>query len=374
MSDAHESAERLRTGLRRATHGLVDREVLAELVLLCAVAGEHLLVVGPPGTAKSEAVRRVARVLGGTYFEYLLGRFTEPSELFGPVDLRKLKDGLVETRTEGMLPEAELAFLDEVFLGSTAILNTLLGLLNERAFRRGHTAIASPLRLCVGATNALPDDDTLAAFSDRFLARCFVGPVADPQLEELLAGGWSLARAPLESVATIADVDAVAAHARTMSLDAVRPLLAEALRTLKSAGLSLSDRRAVKAQKLIAAAAALGGRDDATPADLWPLVFVLPTEDAQERGRDALSKLLETSVNETLSASSEAASQGPAARAHRLAADGTRLLALDTNETGTRLKLEGLLREIDATFETPALTNELATIRRDVAAKLGQAT
>jgi MoxR-like ATPase len=88
--------------------------------------------------------------LGGRYFEYLLGRFTEPSEIFGPIDLRKLREGTVETETADMLPEAEIAFLDEVFLGSTAILNTLLSLLNERTFRRGHTRLQCPLRVCVG--------------------------------------------------------------------------------------------------------------------------------------------------------------------------------------------------------------------------------
>ncbi|MGW3042062.1 AAA family ATPase [Kitasatospora sp. NPDC001159] len=90
---------------------------MAEVVALCAVAGEHLLVVAAPGTAKSEAVRRVAAQLGGRYFEYLLGRFTEPNELFGPVDLRRLRAGRVEFETAGMLPEAEVTFLDEIFLG-----------------------------------------------------------------------------------------------------------------------------------------------------------------------------------------------------------------------------------------------------------------
>ncbi|HEX8825375.1 MAG TPA: AAA family ATPase, partial [Archangium sp.] len=188
------AAAAVRDALTDAGRGLVEREAMVELVALCAVAGEHLLVIGPPGTAKSEAVRRTARALGGGYFEYLLGRFTEPSEIFGPVDLRKLREGLVETETAGMLPEAEVAFLDEVFLGSTAILNTLLGLLNERVFRRGHTRMNCPLRVCVGASNALPEDEALAAFADRFLARTFVEPVPDPRLEDLLAGGASLWR------------------------------------------------------------------------------------------------------------------------------------------------------------------------------------
>src|SRR6186713_1695846 len=110
-----EASASLRAVISATTKGLVEREALVEMVALSAVAGEHLLVIGPPGTAKSEAVRRTARALGGNYFEYLLGRFTEPSEIFGPVDLRKLREGTVETETTGMLPEAEVAFLDEVF-------------------------------------------------------------------------------------------------------------------------------------------------------------------------------------------------------------------------------------------------------------------
>src|SRR5512133_519982 len=169
-----DASSKLRDALKDAGRGLVEREALVELVALAAVAGEHLLVIGPPGTAKSEAVRRAARATGASVFEYLLGRFTEPSEIFGPVDLRKLREGLVETETRGMLPEAGFAFLDEVFQGSTAILNTLLGILNERTFRRGHTALSCPLRVCVGASNALPDDESLAAFADRFLLRAFL--------------------------------------------------------------------------------------------------------------------------------------------------------------------------------------------------------
>jgi hypothetical protein len=89
----------VRAALTAAQTGLVDREAIAEAVVLCAIAREHLLVIGPPGTGKSEAVRRVAEVLGGSYFEYLIGRFTEPNELFGPIDLRRLREGVVEVET-----------------------------------------------------------------------------------------------------------------------------------------------------------------------------------------------------------------------------------------------------------------------------------
>jgi len=262
MKDATQDVASIAASLRQAiddaAEGLVDRATLVELILLAAVAQEHVLVIGPPGTAKSVAVHRVAETIGGRYFEYLLGRFTEPNEIFGPVDLRKLKEGLVETETTGMLPEAEIAFLDEIFQGSTAILNTLLGILNEREFRRGHTRMHCPLRVCVGASNALPEDESLGAFADRFLVRIFVEPVADPMLERLLEGGWGLTQNPIQRQATMGDIDRLAEAVRQMDMAPVRGALSHALRILRTAGVSLSDRRAVKSQFLIGAAAILG--------------------------------------------------------------------------------------------------------------------
>ncbi|HYO53896.1 AAA family ATPase [Archangium sp.] len=369
----------VRDALTDAGRGLVEREAMVELVALCAVAGEHLLVIGPPGTAKSEAVRRTARALGGGYFEYLLGRFTEPSEIFGPVDLRKLREGLVETETAGMLPEAEVAFLDEVFLGSTAILNTLLGLLNERVFRRGHTRMRCPLRVCVGASNALPEDEALAAFADRFLARTFVEPVPDPRLEELLAGGASLWKDGEARTASLEALDVLAQAAREADLGPVRPHLAHALRTLRGAGLGLSDRRMVKAQRLVAAAAALAGRSTPGVADLWPLVYAVPTREGQALARDVLRELLAHSENPALAAAALEASAGPLARAQRIAQAGRAVLAErpageDAEALASwRLKLEGVAREMDAGFAPEALPQELRAVREELRAALSQA-
>jgi MoxR-like ATPase len=372
-----EAADTLRQALSDSVRGLVEREALAQMVALAGVAEEHVLVIGPPGTAKSEAVRRIAGSVNGRYFEYLLGRFTEPNEIFGPIDLRRLKEGVVETETAGMLPEAQFAFLDEVFKASTAILNTLLGILNERVFRRGHSIIQCPLRVCVGASNALPEDDSLAAFADRFLVRIFVDPVPDPRLEELLEGGWNLSRddpGARASVADLSDVEIVSAAARDADLSWIRPHLAHAIRLLRGAGIVLSDRRAVKSQRLVAAAAALAGRTRPTDADLWPLVLVVPTREQQSLARECLGDVLALSENATLPAAAEEASLGPLARAARIAAAGREALrarpAAPTELEDWCLRLEGIAREIDAGFAPEALPVDLAEVRAGIVAAL----
>jgi MoxR-like ATPase len=365
-------AAAVRAAVTRARAGLVDREVLTEVVALCAVAGEHLLVVGPPGTAKSEAVRRVAEQVGGAYFEYLLGRFTEPSEVFGPVDLRRLRDGVVAVETAGMLPEADIVFLDEVFLGSTAILNTLLGILNERTYRRGSTLLRCPLRVCVGATNRLPDDPALDAFADRFLARVFVDPVSDARLEELLGVGWGSA-STVDGPGLLPAVDRLAAAARAVELAPVRGLLGIAVRRLRAAGVGLSDRRVVRAQRLVAAAATVDGRVAATAADLWVLPLVAPTAAAQALARETLADLLASASNASLLHAAEEYSRGPQARAARLAEAGTALLSAlgpPPHAPDTLLALEATLREIDAGFEADAVPPVLAGVRERLVAEV----
>lgn len=374
LSELENTAQTLKQAIKAATQGLIDRELLADLIILAAVAGEHLLVIGPPGTAKSAVVQRVANALGGRYFEYLLGRFTEPSEIFGPVDLRKLRDGIVATETSGMLPEAEVVFLDEVFLGSTAILNTLLGILNERIFRRGHTEIRCPLRVCVGAANTIPQDSALAAFADRFLLRVFLAPVADAQLEALLDGGWQAGRAENRVTASLQQLDQLSSAVRRMEPAVVQTALAHCVRRLRQAGIDLSDRRIVKAQTLVCAAAALAGRPQPDNSDLWPLVYVIRSQEGQLQGREVLHDLLQQSDNRTLNAAVEDASASPQARAERIMQQAQILLTekpgQETELEHWRLRIEALGREIDAGFSEQALSDELKNVRGQLAAEL----
>jgi MoxR-like ATPase len=347
-----------------ASRGLVGRRSLVELVVLGAVAREHVLVIGPPGTAKSQAVRQVADALGDRYFEYLVGRFTEPNELFGPVDLAELRQGRVVVDTRDMLPEADVAFLDEVFLGSSAILNTLLGILNERVFRRGHTIRQCPLRICVGASNELPTDPDLAAFADRFLIRVFVDPMPDPDLDELLEIGWQGSRpiVPGDGERKGGVLEIAAAYVDRVDVGAVRPVFAQCIRTLRHHDIVLTDRRAVRAQRLVAAAAVLDGRMVATDADLWALLPAVPTGLDQQRAGDALAPLLERTRNAVAASAAEELSRGLLAAADRIVRTHRDYYALPLGED-RQLRMEGLAREIDSTFPSEALPPEVATVR-----------
>jgi MoxR-like ATPase len=152
----------------------VGRDEVVDLIALALVAGEHLFLHGPPGTAKSALIRHFAQAVQGRYFEYMLTRFSEPNEIFGPVDIARLREGVVVTVTAGMLPEAEFVFLDELFNANSAILNNLLTVLNERVYRRGAETHRLPLLSFFSASNHLPEDEALRALFDRFLLRCHV--------------------------------------------------------------------------------------------------------------------------------------------------------------------------------------------------------
>jgi MoxR-like ATPase len=281
---ASEIVPRLRDAvLRPLRERFAGRDELIELMALVLVAGENLLIVGPPGTAKSELVAEFARRVHGRYFEYLLTRFTEPSELFGPVDIARLREGEVTTRTRGMLPEAEIAFLDEVFNAGSAILNTLLGILNDGVFRRAGETRQSPLISVLGATNSIPDDPELRALEDRFTVRVEVDLLEDRQIGKLLERGWAIESSRLSAqndgapaTAPVSCDEIRVLHRAVAACDvaSIRSPLETAIRRIRAGGVFLSDRRAVKLQRLAAASAVLCGRTKALAADLWPLRYL----------------------------------------------------------------------------------------------------
>eukprot|EP00803_Ostreobium_quekettii_P008827 evm.model.scf_2565.2 EVM.evm.TU.scf_2565.2 scf_2565:6735-11572(+) len=177
--------------IRDLQEGLLEREVEVRLLLLAALCGEHLLLLGPPGTAKSELARRMSGLCEGRYFERLLTRFSVPEELFGPLSMTGLENDLYVRKIDGYLPTAEIAFVDEIFKANSAILNALLTILNERLFDNGNERLPAPLLCLVGASNELPESEELDALYDRFLVRRQVSQVSSGQLARLarLAAG-----------------------------------------------------------------------------------------------------------------------------------------------------------------------------------------
>lgn len=258
--------------LQPMKQSFVGKDEIVDLLGVCLVAGENLFLLGPPGTAKTALVQDLASRLNGRSFDYLLTRFTEPSELFGPFDLRRLREGELVTNTEGMLPEAALVFLDELLNANSAILNSLLMALNERMFRRGKETRPLQALMFVGASNHLPEDDALKALFDRFLLRVRSDNVSSSQLMAVLEAGWRFQeRGVREGTLHFDDVAQLQKMISSVSLEKVRPAYTELILSIRNAGLPLSDRRAVKLQRAVAASALLCGRMEARVADFWVL-------------------------------------------------------------------------------------------------------
>jgi MoxR-like ATPase len=196
LADLQAEAEGLRTRINRFRTSLgrffVNKQEVIDLMCVAAVAQEPLLLVGPPGTAKSDLVLKFKDALGVSdddYFEYMLTRFTEPSEIIGAIDIKELRDGKYIRRKEGKLPTAELAFLDEIFKSNSAILNILLTIINERKFYQEGRPEPVPLKVLFAATNEIPEQGELAALKDRFVLKVESRPVQDDHFQELIDAG-----------------------------------------------------------------------------------------------------------------------------------------------------------------------------------------
>lgn len=276
--------DKLNHVMQHLKNTFVGKNDIIDLMSICLAGRENLFLLGPPGTAKSAMVRELTKLLEGKSFEYLLTRFTEPNELFGPFDIRKLREGDLVTNTEGMLPEASLIFLDELLNANSAILNSLLMVLNEKIFRRGRETKHLPALMIIGASNHLPEDETLQALFDRFLIRVRCDYVDPQYLNEVLDAGWNLEQKRTEDYLNIdtEDIRWLQQQLPHVDLTDIRPVYIELIQKLRNAGVMVSDRRAVKLQRLIAASALLCKRFKAYPSDLWVLKYIWDTEEQQE--------------------------------------------------------------------------------------------
>lgn len=278
------TVDKLNNALQHVKTTFVGKDDIIDLMGICLAGRENLFLLGPPGTAKSALVRELAKLLQGKTFEYLLTRFTEPNELFGPFDIRKLREGELITNTEGMLPEASLIFLDELLNANSAILNSLLMVLNERIFRRGRETRHLPALMIVGASNHLPEDEALQALFDRFLLRVRCDNVDPQHLNDVLNAGWLLEQknGPAPQGITTEEVKEIQGLISRVDLSGIRPAYIELVEKLRNAGVQVSDRRAVKLQRMIAASALLCKRFTAYRSDMWVLRYIWDTDEQRE--------------------------------------------------------------------------------------------
>ena len=312
-ADVLRIAQKVRDVGRALDERYLDKSELIRMLLVTLVAGEHMLIVGPPGTAKSALVRHLARLVDARYFEYLLTRFSEPNEIFGPIDIKAFREGSYVRRVEAMLPDADIVFLDEIFKSNSAILNSLLSILNERRFFTGSASIQVPLSSLYGATNEIPNDDALSAVFDRFLVRTLSDNLDSFHFNGLIERGL---RGEIESLAQDgpggdAAVAAVEGSVRPLvSLAEIRLMKGRLARHLqfpddflarykglvfqiRSEGVTLSDRRVVKLLKLFAASALIDGRPTVDDGDFFVLRHVWNSVDQIPIVDDIVGPVLE---------------------------------------------------------------------------------
>ena len=273
--------EALRERINRARQILasyfVEKQEIVDYMAVCTLAQEPMLIVGKPGTAKSDLVIKWCETLGladNEYFEYMLTKFTEPSEIVGPIDLNELKDGRYIRRVEGKMPTAEVVFLDEIFKSNSAILNTLLTLINERKYYQDGKPTPVRMKMLFAATNSVPEFDELAALRDRFPVKIESYSVKDRLFDELLTKGLAnegmknFKRKPWAGTCSLEDflklkrwLDYQMAEPddrKKFMPDEVYELFKAILRTLeKEDRVQVSDRKVIKLYRLLRARAFL---------------------------------------------------------------------------------------------------------------------
>jgi MoxR-like ATPase len=276
----------------------LERTVVIDGLLACIIAKQNSFLLGLPGTGKSDLVRSICSgFLDAKYFSYLLSPTTDPSELFGPVAVSKLLKDEYTRDTEGYLPASHIVFLDELFRGSSAILNSLLPLLNERTFNNGKAKVDTPIKSIIAATNTWPDEESLQAFGDRFLFRPTVEKLQKPTSQSRL-DKWALdliKRPEVECRLNLQDLESLQVEAQKMPVaDDFLDKYTHVWSLLKEEGIEVSDRRRVQILKFMQAWALVQGDDKVYPDHLpQPLPHIVyKTDEDQDTIKEVLRQAI----------------------------------------------------------------------------------
>jgi MoxR-like ATPase len=273
----YEKVKKIRDELRQM---FLERGDLIDGALAALLSSNHLLIIGPPGTAKSMLADELCRrIEGADYFQWLLTRFTTPEEVFGAVSLKALEQDDYRRVTTRKLPEAHIAFLDEIFKANSSILNAILTLINERLFHNGKAITRVPLLTLFGASNELPEEEELTALYDRFLLRFVVNYISeDFRFLRMLESQAQ----PERTILTLAELTELQQAARALPIPShVYRGIADIRRELTKKNIQASDRRYRQSLALLQAHAFLEGASEVQEKDLFFLEHVLWRDPAE---------------------------------------------------------------------------------------------
>ena len=254
MSTTTKLQKQLQTLRKELNAAYLERSTVIDGLLAALLAGQNAVLYGPPGTAKSALLRSLCNAIAGAdYFQRLLQKAMPPEELLGPISLKSLENDELKRNTQNRLPQAHIAFLDEVFKCNATTLNALLGLLNERTFENPDPQPV-PLQFLAGAANRVPEEPELAPFVDRFIFRPWVPYTRSDKNKALLIEWACDGNQPqvTPDQITLANLDHMKTEAMAVTVSsALRDEYLKAIKALEQAGFAISDRRIMQLLKLL---------------------------------------------------------------------------------------------------------------------------